>query len=337
MMTPELARPTGSRESLRIYDFHGLRLACSGDERVAGAVHSRLSHFAQTVGLPGDLRFAYRRASDGQLPDLAAVPGARPVYESAMGQVLYSDRSDRMFISSVWPIRAVCDPVGGQVDVTVGEPIEDHLWALSHPILTLPLIEALKRRGRFSLHASAVALGDKGLLFPGSSGSGKSTLCLALARAGFGYLGDDMLFLAEREGDLRAQAFPEAFDLTDETVRLFPELGDLLGAEKRRGWPKRELRVEERFGTEVVWECRPVALVFPRVARSGRSRLTPLDPGEALLELLPNVLLTEATSSQQHLEALARLAAGCACYRLETGTDFEDLAAELRRLLEGQP
>jgi hypothetical protein len=146
-----------------------------------------------------------------------------------------------------------------------------------------------------------------------------------------------MLFLVRAGEGLNALAFPEAVDLTDDTVRLFPDLVDLMGIEKRPGWPKRQLRAEERFGAEIVWQCRPVAVVFPRVAGSGRSTLTPMDRGEALLEILPNILLTEPASSQHHLDALAELVATCACYRLETGTDFGELATRLRGLLEDEP
>jgi hypothetical protein len=266
---------------------------------------------------------------------LIAPDDARPVYESAMGEVRYSDRTDRMFISSLWPIRAACDPRSGETIVSIAGAVDEHLWALSHPLLTIPLIETLKRRGRFSVHAAGLSIGGKGLLISGSSGAGKSTLALALARAGFGFLGDDMLFLVRAgEGGLRALAFPEAFDLTDDTVRLFPDLADLLKAERQPGWPKHQLRVDERFGAEVVWQCRPVILVFPRVAASGRSTLAPMDQGEALLEILPNILLTESASSQQHLDVLTELVSSCACYRLETGTDFGELANRLAGLLE---
>jgi hypothetical protein len=322
---------------LRVYDFHGLRLGCFAGDAVTAALDARFGRFAQADAGPCDVRFDYRCVGVGEPHAVPAPPeDARPVYESAMGKVLYSERADRMFISSVWPIRAACDPRSGETTVSIVGAVDEHLWALSHPLVTLPLMETLKRRGRFSVHAAGVALGGKGLLIPGSSGSGKSTLALALARAGFGFLGDDMLFLLRAGEGLRALAFPEAFDLTDATVRLFPDLVDLLEVEKQPGWPKRQLRAEERFGAEIVWQCRPVALVFPRVAGSGRSTLTPMDRGEALLEILPNILLTEPASSQQHLDALGQLVSSCACYRLETGTDFAELATRLRGLLESE-
>jgi hypothetical protein len=46
---------------------------------------------------------------------------------------------------------------------------------------------------------------------------------------------------------------------------------------------------------------------------------------EALMEMLPNVLLTEPLACQSHLHALASLAHHTPCYRLSTGCDFEAL------------
>ena len=329
------ADAVASDARLRVYDFHRLRLGCFSNDSVACALEARLGRFARCEPGPCDLHFDYRIvAQDGQRAARVPTEDARVVYESRAGQVLYSDQSDRMFIRTVWPISADCDPVTGETTTSIVGPIDQHLWALSHPLFTLPLIEMLKRRERYSLHAAGVARGGKGLLIPGASGSGKSTLALALARAGFDFLGDDMLFLENTEDGLRALAFPESFDLTDFSVRLFPELLDLWRVERQPGWPKHALRVDQRFGAEIAWQCRPVALVCPRVAQSGRSTLRQMDRAEAFLELLPNVLLTEATSSQSHVAALSQLVAECACYRLETGTDFAELAVLLGAVLE---
>jgi hypothetical protein len=321
---------------LRIFDFHGLSLGLSASAAVSTALDARFGRFAPATTTACDLRFDYQSA-----PSQAgvAIPAsdARVIYESAMGRVLYSERHDRLWISSVWPIRAECDPRSGETVITVEGTVDEHTWALSHPLLTIPLIEKLKRRGLFSLHAAGLALGGKGLIVPGSSGSGKSTLALALARAGFDFLGDDMLFVVRAERGLQVLGFPEAFDLTDDTVRLFPELAGLLESPKLPGWPKHQLRVEDRFGAEISWRCRPVALVFPRVAGRTHSALARIERDEALLELLPNVLLTESASSQQHLDALAQLTTECACYRLETGTDFAEVATLLRGVLERAP
>jgi hypothetical protein len=153
-------------------------------------------------------------------------------------------------------------------------------------------------------------------------------------RAGFGFLGDDTLFLARRPEGLRLLAFPDEVDVTEQTVAFFPELGPHLAA-ARPGWRKRQLRAEDVYGAEVVWECAPGHLVFPRVSGREESRLLPLEAGEALLELVPNVLLTEPASSQAHFDALAELAAASSCWRLETGRDLDGAVRLLTGLLEG--
>jgi hypothetical protein len=93
-------------------------------------------------------------------------------------------------------------------------------------------------------------------------------------------------------------------------------------------------RLAELAGAETVWESAPGLIVFPRVSGQAESRLTPIAPDETLLELAPNVFLTEPRSSQAHLDALASLASASDCYRLETGRDLDAAARLLRDLLE---
>jgi hypothetical protein len=278
--------------------------------------------------------------------DGAALPAVetrgRPVYDPPDGSVLYDDAADRLHLELGPRLRAVCEPARGWARLACAggaleEALGGDLWTLSHPLATLPLVELLKRRGLYSVHAAGLCRNGRGLVLPGTSGAGKSTLALALARAGFGLLGDDTLFLARRPEGLRLLAFPDEVDLTAETLAFFPELAPRLAA-PRPGWRKRQLRPEDldgAYGAEVVWECAPGHLVFPRVTGKAESRLIPLDSGEALFELVPNVLLTEPASSQAHLDALAALAAESTCWRLETGRDLDGAVRLLAALFEG--
>jgi len=301
------------------YTFHGLNLRFSAPDEVLRAFHSRLAALPPDGSEPPDLLFEVGTGEDLERP-----AGARPVYEPPLGEVAYDDRRDLLYLEH-GSLRALCEPAAGRVRFS--PPAPEDLWVLSHPLLSVPMMELLKRRGLFGIHAAGASLGGRALVLAGTSGSGKSTLSLALARAGFGFLGDDTLFL----GSGRVLAFPDEVDVTEETVAFFPEVSSW---QSTPGWRKRQLRAEEAFGTRIVWESTPAVLVFPRVAGRTRSELRPIDPGEALLELAPNVLLTEPVSSQAHLDALAGLAKASRCYRLETGTDLEEAVRLLRGLLE---
>ncbi|MFL6196774.1 MAG: hypothetical protein ACJ75H_21500 [Thermoanaerobaculia bacterium] len=316
----------------RAYVLHGLRLgvAATGEaERAAAGIHARLAGLPLDGGAH-DVTFEIRAGEDHGFGRPAS---ARPIYEPPVGEVVYDGGADLLYIEYGPRLRVLCDAREGCSVASAAGMAEEDLWSLSHPLFTLPLVELVKRRGLFGLHAGGVCRGGKALLLPGTSGSGKSTLTLALARAGFGFLGDDTLFLARRSGALRVLAFPDEFDLTDRTVAFFPELAPLLDAAQPTGWRKRQVRVEEAYGAPVVWESEPAVLVFPRVSGAPSSQLLPLNPGEALLELVPNVLLTEPASTQAHLDALATLVKRCRCWRLETGTDLDEAVALLDGLL----
>ncbi|HEX5720960.1 MAG TPA: hypothetical protein VF179_32710 [Thermoanaerobaculia bacterium] len=302
------------------YSFHGLSLGVSAPDEVRRAFHARFAALPDNGNGPPDLLF------EVQDDPLEHPERARTVYEPPLGEVVYDDDRDLLYLRQ-GTLSALCEPAAGRVRFSVPSITGEDLWILSHPLLSVPMMELLKRRGLFGVHAAGADLEGRALVLAGTSGSGKSTLSVALARAGFGFLGDDTLFLDDCRGVLRVLAFPDEIDLTEESVSFFP---DLQLAPPPAGWRKRQLRAAE---TRIVWESTPSLLVFPRVSGRPRSELREIDPGEALLELAPNVLLTEPVSSQAHLDALAGLARASRCYRLETGTDLDEAVHLLRELM----
>jgi hypothetical protein len=211
----------------------------------------------------------------------------------------------------------------------------ERIWLASHVMFTLPLVEMLKRRGLFAVHAAAVAIDGRGILFPGVTGSGKSTISILLVRAGMGFLGDDTVFLRDGPGGPRVHAFPDEIDITDHTARLFSELSAIAETERPAGWPKHRVWPETMYEADVIWECAPKILAFPHVAAEQETRIDPMRGEEALVELLPNVPLTDQKSSQAHLDALAGLVRASRCYRLELGSNRHDLPAVIRQLASG--
>lgn len=334
----------------RHYHVHGLSVTISADRpEILAALHSRLRYFAvagssgsspASAQPPADLAFTCHTVLRPQEHRLARPSGrSRPLFDFPRGEAIYLE-DDRLYLSDGERARLLCEPAHGRAEVSILESELADLWVLSHPLFTVAFVELMKRRGRYSLHAAGLSLGGRGLLLAGMSGAGKSTLSLALLRAGFGFMGDDRLFLSPREGlsegpeELTVQAFPDEVDVTDETAGFFPELRPLLSRPRSAKQPKRQFWPEELYAVSLVAECAPGALVFPRVAHRAETALAPMQAEEALLELAPNVLLTDAPSSQAHLSALAALVGRSALYRLETGRDFGAVPEMLRELLE---
>jgi hypothetical protein len=314
------------------FNLQGAEVAVSGDATVLDALRGRFGGFPSAGGA-AELTYRFDRLPSGAEHQIACPAGpARPVYDPPVGQVLYVEVEDCIYIECGDRVRSICQPAEGRVGVSVVGASVDDAWLLSHPLFTLPLVEMLKRRGRYSIHAACLDVNGRALLLPGTSGSGKSTLSIALARAGFGFLGDDMTFLENVGGGVRVLGFPDEIDATDETLRFFSELRHLAEQAPLPGWPKRRLDPAATFGRAPVPVSRPGAIVFPRVASAERSVLRPISRAEALLELVPNVLLTDPTCAQAHLDALGYLIRDSLCYRLETGRDLDALPGMLCEL-----
>jgi hypothetical protein len=303
------------------YDLHGVAVETRvGDPALAEALDGRLRHFRAEATREPDVVFEL-----GSEPQPRPSGTGRRVYEPPEGEVLYFDGEDVLWID-FRGVRVRCEPARGRV--WSWGPSTD-VWLRSRPMFTLPLVETLKRRGLYALHAAGVARDGRALLLPGTSGAGKSTLTVALARASNQVLADDMVFIA---GD-RVHGFPDEADVSDATARWFPELAALDGRTPE-GWPKHRVRLEDVFGVPVAMTATPAAIVLPEIADVEVSTLEPVPAEVALVALAPNVLLTEPAAAQQHLDALGELVRRTPCQRLVAGRDFDHIAALLGAAIE---
>jgi hypothetical protein len=304
------------------------------DDLVASVIESRLRAFSAPAGVPN---VRVRITVGGVAPiGLDRLPWSqgRPIYESDAGQVRFVEDQDLLLFDSN-DVRAWARLGAGEVTMYAPNAGAGSAWLLSHPFLTIPLMELLKRRSVYSVHAGAVADNDRGMLLAGPSGAGKTTLTLALARLGLGFLGDDLAFLTwTANAELRLLPFPDEVDLLRDAVDHFPELRAALDAPRLPGWPKHALRIEDVVDVRLASVCTPVAVVLlgQRASTTGPV-LEPTSAEAALLELVPNVLLTEPISSQANLDALGDLTRACPCYILHPGTNLSVTAAAVASLL----
>jgi hypothetical protein len=316
----------------RSYSLHSCLAAVSAWPELMAAIHARLELFAIESSPTHDLELTFE-PSDAGPAEHAPTPASRCVYDFPGGEVSYDDALDVLTIMVGDRVCAVCEPASGRARVLVTSPQPSDLYLLSHPVLSLVLMELLKRRGLYSLHAAGLALDGQGVLLAGTSGAGKSTLSVALARDGFSFLSDDTVFLEADAPGWRVRAFPDQIDLCADAPDLFPELRQLAADELPPGWRKRQIRAETVYAAPIAWEMQPRILIFPSVCDAPTSVIRPLSPEDALFELAPNVFLTDAAGAQQHLDALAGLVSQCTCYRLDTGRDLDDAVAVIRRAM----
>jgi hypothetical protein len=327
-LSAEPVSPAGAPlpETTARYDFHGVGIdIVDRTGACATAIDRRLSAFASPNRQHPELCFEYvwGPASARHSARRPAASG-RPVYDTDLGEVLYYAHDDVLWATTHDGARVRCDCSAGAVSIVLGSRTRSNAgWLGSRPFLTLPLVELMKRRGLFCVHAAGLVAGKRAVVIAGPSGSGKTTLTIALVRAGFGFLSDDMIFVRRQESGVELLSFPDELDVTRATARLFPELRGLGDRPVEPGWSKHRVRVEEVFDVELVHEAPPGLLIVPGREPGRASELSALDPDQALVELAPNVLLTEPAAARRHIDALAELVRASECYRLRVGDELE--------------
>ena len=320
----------------RAYSMFGVRLAIHTDSpAVLDETDLRLCGFQDDAAIAAnEIRFDFVTGPAGTAEPPQAAD--RPVYDTPFGSLYYRADGDILY-GSFGGSTMRCEPAAGSCTIRSRRFAGQDLYLATHPLATVALMELMERRGRFSLHAACLAAGSDpdapGVLIAGPSGAGKSTLTLALARAGLALLSDDVVFLDQPEtGGVRGLGFADALGVSGYAVERFPDLGAHASGALREGFPKPLVRPEAIFGPPAA-RCRPCAIVFPEVAGDSESAIMPIDPGEALLRLVPDVLLTDQASTQAHLAAIAALLEQADCHALRSGRDLECAAGLVADLL----
>lgn len=320
----------------RTYDVHGVGVKVHAREAtVLDAMDLRLRDFRRApTSTAVRLEFVAGGRAAHAGAQLADEPG-RTVYETPYGELRYVPECDVLH-GTLGGVHLHCEAANGFAMIRAPRLSGRELYFATHPLATVSLMELLERRGLFSLHAACLSTADgRGVLLSGTSGAGKSTLSLALAHAGMSFLSDDVIFLAHAAGPARVRVlgFADTVGLTPYAAERFTELRDRFDEPPADGFPKRLGRIEDLFGVPARPSCDPHAIVFTEVVQGGRSAIAPLDPGDALLRLVPDVLITDAASTQAHLAAIAGLLGQVRCYTLRSGADLERAAELVREIV----
>lgn len=185
--------------------------------------------------------------------------------------------------------------------------LEEAATYLYGPVLGL----LLRLRGEICLHASAVALGERAVVFAGEAEAGKSTTAAAFARLGDPVLADDVVRLVHREGFFYVQpACPQVSLWPDSVEFLYgsPEALPRFSA----AWEKRNLSLGQR-GTRFEERALPVGAIYILGERSPEPApcVSELSSQAALMALVASSYGTRILDPElrgKEFEFLARLA-----------------------------
>lgn len=190
----------------------------------------------------------------------------------------------------------------------------------------------LHQRARVVLHASAVRVRDRAVLFCGPSGSGKSTLAAALSQRGYPVLNDDLCVVGFDPGS------PVIWS-DGRQLKLWSSSVDWLKLEATRGAPvySRDDKYYLNCAEPAPAESLPLGALY-ELQTSDSASIAPMAPLDALLAVRRNsfrpALIGLMHQQQQYFENGARIAAQAGVFSLRRPFELERLSTVLDRLEE---
>jgi hypothetical protein len=327
------------------FNIHGTGLRfCTNSPAIASPMETLLRHFRSDADNgKADLELVFRAVSSRQEMGVEVPPSA-PVLFAHTARTI-GDRLREVWqctVSQVEHGRIVdfheqgllrIDDRQGRAEGYLAQP-EAMQPDVRMSFLHFAVVELLKLRGLYTIHATALEKKGRGVLIPGASGRGKTTSCIALLRDGYRMLSDDHPLVRENGHGLEILSFPVKIDVTDGTVDFFPELRQAK-ATLHQGVRKRFFYVEEHYPDRTAERCEPSVILCPQVVDWPTSHLEPISRSRVLEELLrEGMLVFDRDVAARQFQTFSRLVAKTDCYRLFFGEDVLDLPRLIDPLLE---
>lgn len=230
-------------------------------------------------------------------------------------------------------------PIVGAFQITGTDTIDiDPTPGASEAYLAFPLLGPvfsvlLHLRGLLVLHASAIALGDRCVIFAGDKLAGKSTTAAAFLRAGHKLLTDDVVAIGFDEvGQPFVAPGYAQVKLAADAQQAIPIAGAQALPLVHPGFEKHQHRLSQGFLAKDMPAVRLYLL-----QRGEKAEVTRLPPGEALHAVMRFAYVTRFAdravgADPAHLRNCARLASTLQVCRLEVPTGLERIDEAVRRV-----
>lgn len=308
----------------RFYTIAGRTLEIEAlDDRAADLVRTLLAdiHLTAATFPSAPQNSCIRVAAQGGLP---SVPSGFQTFEMELGRC-YTDGEKYYF--HIGDAMIVASPRSSQVvEVWIDEAglRSDFL----NSIMPYALEVALKPAGLYQLHAAGVVEPENGAcaLLIGGSGCGKSTLTLRLAAAGWRYLTDDSLFLAEEGAAVRAWGTRRFFASYEKSLVPFgaAELKEALDGYMPGNPDKQRLLPSVMFPGGFTESNLPTRLFFTSITGKARSQVFPCSPSDTMTRLIKFSAWAasyDPKMARGHLRVLGQLVNQSRAFSLSAGVD----------------
>lgn len=208
-------------------------------------------------------------------------------------------------------------------------------WMVDAPV-TMALSVILGSRGLSILHAAGVGHQGRGVLIGGAGGAGKSATTLSATQCGLDTVGDDYVVLDDGPPP-RLHSLYKLMKQTPQGLGRFP---DLLArcAQLPLNWHgKVEFEASLVRPGCMADALEPTAILIPNQAFGSRTSFTPVSPADAFSALAATTVSQLPGSATRVFSSLTRLTRTLPSFRINLGTDADEVGTSLRHFIENGP
>ena len=313
-----------------------LHLAFANDSLVP-LLTPALAHLEIAAPKTVDLRVKLwdRKSTGVFLPPLPATMYQPLPADAQWGSYAHCDRF-QAFLQPRYPLFTMFDRQHNEAIYWVEDSDRLPLSEGGAPLLTL-LHWWLGRQNSSShgyqvIHGAAVGTARGGALLVGRSGSGKSTTALACFHGGLSYLGDDYCLVA-RDPCPQVYSLYSSGKVHLSDLTRFSRLQIAQSANRYAEADKAVYFFADAFADQIVPSLPLKAIVLPTIRGEGPSRLQAISPATALLAMAPSTVFQLVGERGQTLGHLGQLVRQLPCYRLDLGSEIEQVPPLIANLL----
>jgi hypothetical protein len=254
------------------------------------------------------------------LPGFSAREPDMRLVESAECYCLWMGRhSPSLYVVDRPSRRAVC---------WVTEKSAIKAWERSRPFL--PALQAMFDDSTWlAVHAAALALQDRAILFAGPGRAGKTTLSLAGLSAGWRFIGDDYVLVDTREEAPAVAPLFATARLRDDMVARFPNLAGACTAISHDFDERRHELSLRGFPGLNGGAARLERLLFLERTGHPAPNVSPIRRSRVLAAMAANTFIATPGAKEPRLRKLSRLLVAAPPARFDPGPRIEDALAEL--------
>lgn len=197
-----------------------------------------------------------------------------------------------------------------------------------------PLVEMLKYKGLYFIHAAALHGNGRSLLVSGSSGCGKTTTSLSLVANGFRYVSDDTLFLQSSNGGVSVYPLYKSFNIDKDLASRFSEL---IEDQKRpfSGDTKIPIDISKIIPGSHTPSAKPDVIIFPQIYSRNQSKIRPIGSLEAYKRLLSQIILAiDKNIAKKQLRVMELLVKQTKGFELLSGKDLYENPFSILKIID---